>query len=552
LAIAAFERFLDRWPMHERAADMRQTVDQMKPMLLEEVNSSALSTEEALELTRQNEEVQFFMSHAQFSRGKRIAEKILSHHPSFTPALNNLSQIYDLEGDPARAITTEQKVLEAQPDNVHALSNLARMLLKTGHPDQAREFAVRLKASQAPGAEVWTKKVEAFSALGDDRQVIALYEQARAAGDLANYPSALFYHLVAVSMAFLGREREARQLWKKALQYDQSLSVAQENLADLQSPVEARHGPWAFQFTGYWVPEKLVQETAATLPVAKRNVKDEAIQAAAERFLRNHPELISLAPLLLARGGADAQEFFVSLAMLAENHEMLAAVRDFVLGDHGADELRMKAAEGLSARGWLPSSSVRMWVQGEWRELLLYNYEITQETTTSYRSPEAEKLAVQALDALRSNRSAEAQALLEQAIALEPDEPSLLNNLALALEMQGRSAEGYALVHEVRARFPDYFFGIAGEARLAIKAGNLETAHQILDGLTQHKKFHITEFVTLCQAQIDLLLAEKNPRSAGAWLEMWEKADPEHPQLGIYRALIARSGGLLQRINPFH
>jgi hypothetical protein len=82
------------------------------------------------------------------------------------------------------------------------------------------------------GAEVWTKKVEAFSALGDDRQVIALYEQARAAGDLAHYPSALFYHLVAVSMAFLGREREARQLWKRALQYDASLNVAQENLAE--------------------------------------------------------------------------------------------------------------------------------------------------------------------------------------------------------------------------------------------------------------------------------------------------------------------------------
>ena len=59
----------------------------------------------------------------------------------------------------------------------------------------------------------------------------------------------------------------------------------------------------------------------------------------------------------------------------------------------------------------------------------------------------------------QAGRAAEAEVLLRHAIAQEPNSPNLLNNLASALEMQGRRGESRALMIEIHERFPDYFFG---------------------------------------------------------------------------------------------
>jgi tetratricopeptide (TPR) repeat protein len=181
-----------------------------------------------------------------------------------------------------------------------------------------------------------------------------------------------------------------------------------------------------------------------------------------------------------------------------------------------------------------------MWSAGEMREVMLLNIMIDPEPEPSKLPQRVQVLAEGAWKALRDQDDQRAQELAEQALALWPDDPSLLNNLAMALEMQGQKDKARRMIREVYARFPDYFFVLIGIAGLEVLQGNLYHAHEMLNDLMQRKKLHTSEFIALCQAQIQAFLAEGNRKFARAWLEVWEQVDPKHPRLESYRKRIGK------------
>jgi len=551
LAIQALERFLRRWPTHEKAAEARQTVDKIRQGLLREMEKLDLTEDAAFDLALQNEEVRLFLEHGQYAQGKLAAEKLLKRYPEFVPAINNLSQIHAIQDDPGRAIQLCRQALESEPDNIHALSNLVRLLFLSAQFEEAASIAGRLKASQAPAADFWSKKAEAFSMLGDDQTMLELYQQAKDAGALKPpQTDLLFLHLAAVAHWRQGKEKDARRLWRKVLKLDPHYELAQEQLDDLDMPPTECNGPWAFPLIN-WVTEHTIRELVRTVEPATRRKHDSAIQVAANKFLHEHPELVGLAPHLLQRSDPAGCEFVTNLAGMSLDPGLLAALKDFTLGQHGSDKQRMKASQIVSEAGLLPSGPVRMWLSGEWHEIILMNFEISDEVTSPYTNPEVERLAQEAYYALQDTESQRAQELLEQAIALEPDSASLLNNLAMAYEMQGQSQKAQDMLLQIHAQFPDYFFGIAGVARLAIKDGDYEKARTLLNSLMQHRQLHYSEYDTLCMAQIDLCLAEKNKEAARTWFEMWERPDPENPKLEAYRLRLGLMdvGSILERLS---
>ena len=551
LAIQALERFLRRWPTHEKAAEARQTVDKIRQGLLREMEELDLTEDEAFDLALQNEEVRLFLEHGQYAQGKLAAEKLLKRYPEFVPAINNLSQIHAIQDDPGRAIQLCRQALEIEPDNIHALSNLVRLLFLSAQFEEAASIAGRLKASQAPAADFWSKKAEAFSMLGDDQTVLELYQQAKDAGTLKPpQTDLLFLHLVAVAHWRQGKEKDARRLWRKVLKLDPHYKLVQEQLDDLDKPPPERNGPWAFPLIN-WVTERTIRELVRTVEPATRRKHGLAIQVAANKFLNEHPEMVGLAPHLLQRSDPAGCEFVTNLAGMSGHPGLLAALKDFTLGQHGSDEQRVKASRIVSEAGLLPSGPVRMWLRGEWHEILLMNFEISDEVTAPYTNPEAERLAQEAYYALQDKEGQRAQELLEQAIALEPDSASLLNNLAMAYEMQGQSQKAHGMLLQIHAQFPDYFFGIAGVARLAIKDGDYEKARTLLDSLMQRRQLHYSEYDTLCTTQIDLCLAEMNKEAARAWFEMWERPNPENPKLEAYRLRLGLmdAGSILGRLS---
>src|SRR5262249_49908325 len=151
-----------------------------------------------------------------------------------------------------------RRVLELDSENVHALANLTRDLYLTGRDEEARTYAERLKAAPPVGFDVWTKKAETLSYLGDDQALLDLWQDFQtSAGPGERHVSPIFLHLVAVAALRLGREKEARRHWGLALRRQPGFSPARANLEDLRKPVGERHAPWPFTLN-YWIPAKLL------------------------------------------------------------------------------------------------------------------------------------------------------------------------------------------------------------------------------------------------------------------------------------------------------
>jgi tetratricopeptide (TPR) repeat protein len=544
LALRTFQDDLRRWPGHPLAGETRRQVALITDMLHQQAEELSYNEEQFIDLMTQHDELRFCIDHQDFHRGSQVAEKLLQKYPGFVPALNNLAQIQAIEGDRAAAIQTSLQVLDQEPDNIHALSNLTRLHFLLGHPDEAEQFAQRLKQSQADASDRWSKIADALAILGDDAGILHLYERAEMAGELEPpHTDALFYHLVAGANWRLGKEKQAQKYWQKSLQIDPFFTWSQKNLADISKPVKERSGVWLIEL-GNWLLQPAIHGILDQLDKLSKRARNKSdIHEQLKRTVEEqYPELIFLGPHMIDRGDEHARDMVRRLAIITHHPDLVAVVKDYVMGKHGSLQERVKAAQSLSQEGIIPPGAIRTWDGEEQRDLMLLAFEITSEPRPSTIPRRAQVLAEQAFEALQDRDGEDAQELLEQAIRIAPDEPSLQNNLAMALKMQGRDKEASQIILDMHQKHPDYFFGIIGAASHEITLGNLDRAHQMIDTLMQRQKLHITEFTTLCQLQIQVAITEGKRNVAESWVEMWENVDPNDPQIIMQRVLINRTG----------
>lgn len=530
LAIRNFRCFLERWPDDVRAPDVRKTVAGLEAEMEETLPDLGLNSEDGLQLPALHEEVLCCLQQRQFGRARQLAEQLLKRHPEFTPAINNLGEAHFREGRIADAVAAARRVLQRNPDNFHALGNLARYLCASGRADEARPWTERLQSVESTDSDLWIKKAETFSFLGDDQAVLEAFQASqRNPTRETDSRQALMCHLAAVAAMRLGRENDARNLWKRALKLDPGLEVAKANLEDSNEPVGQRHASWPYDLD-HWLPQALVRKLPLRLKRARHRRSEKALTRETRRYLQEHPQVAATLPMLLDRGDPDGREFAFRVAVLAETPESLEALRDFALGQRGPDRLREEAAENLRRAGILPAGPVRMWIKGQWQEVLVFGFEVYEEPNRVHR-PHVEDLAREAMTALRNGDAQETERLIKQALEIEPDAPDLLNNLATAYRLQGRHDDWKHLVHQIHQRDPDYFFGRLNMALERLDENDLEEARKMLIPLLSRQRLHLTEFTSLAQIEIELCRAEGHKDAARSWLQMWEDVDPDNPNL---------------------
>ncbi|MBI3973512.1 MAG: tetratricopeptide repeat protein [Chloroflexi bacterium] len=528
LALQTFKRSLRQWPEHAQADKARQAVAELESDFEAIRAATGLGDgDDALEFAALHERSQLFVERGEAAEARGLLEALLRRKPDFVPALNNLTNAYFVEGRFTQAIDTAQRALGAEPDNFHALSNLTRVLFLAGRHEEATQAAERLKAVESDRIDVWTKKAEALSFLGEDQGVRDAFDGAKRAGLLTrSLAGPLLLHLAAVVTMRQGREREARRLWQQALEIEPGFDFARDNLADLHKPPGERHAPWPYPLQN-WMPPQTLGELAAAVerPIGRQD--DSTITREVRRYVRKHPEFAALIPPLLDRGDPLGRAFALRTAMLAETPELLAALHDFALSQRGPDALRQEAAQAAMQAGLLEPGTVRLWLQGEWRDVLLFGFEIHGEPVQRH-TPKAEALFRQASEALRAGQPERAETLFQQALTHEPDSPAILNNLAAAYSYQGRQHEAEALLREIHQRHPDYPFARIGLARIDITRGQLDQARRLIEPLLSRKRLHFSEFAALCGVEIELAEAEGNREAARSWLDLLRGAYPDH------------------------
>jgi tetratricopeptide (TPR) repeat protein len=317
------------------------------------------------------------------------------------------------------------------------------------------------------------------------------------------------------------------------------LSLVQDNLDDLSEPVGERHAPWPFGF-GNWLTRAAITGLAAVAQTVA-GANEDAARRQMRRYLQQHPEVERLVPALLDRGDPDGREFALRFALMGESPALLAALRDFAVSQRGPDALRQQALQAAREAELIAPGLVRVWAQGEWRDVLLISFEVHEDQLAEH-PPEVEAWHAQALEAFHAGKPKDAERLLQQALAVQPDHPSLLNNLASAYEAQGRRKESEALLRHNYAEHPDYLFARIGMARLAIRDRRLDEARDLLQPLLSQERFHQSEFAALANAEIELFMAEGNPDAARSWLDLWASGDPEHPAIEQWRKHLNPAG----------
>ncbi|MBW4598400.1 MAG: tetratricopeptide repeat protein [Calothrix sp. FI2-JRJ7] len=544
LALQAFRHALSKFPNHERAGDAAVKVAELEGKTEKLVADIGLAEEGGLEIAILHERGQLYLEQCEYVKARQAEETVLQARPNFVSAYNNLSLISFVEGNLNEAISTCQKVLDIQPNNIHALANLTRFLCLNGQFEDAKLIAQRLKGSSAKAWDSWTKKVEALAYLGDDEGILQIYEEVKLDSETKS-GSGLFYHLVAVTMARLSRLDEARDLWKKAQSYLTGAHLVQQNLDDLKKPIAQRHAPWAFSLE-QWVTQKTIDQLKLVIGANAKSRDDAQKSKAIQKFLAEHPNFASLIPALLDRGDITGRELAYSLAFLAKTPDMQNAMRNFALSQRGPDEMRYHAATNLSAAGLLPET-IRMWLQGKSQHITLLSYEFHNEPIFQH-SPEVHDMLTQTYWLMKTptpEALEQAETILKQALEITQS-PTILNNLALCYEHQGRKEEAQALLREVIEQFPDYILSKVGIARGHIVKGELDAALEILKPIMQRKRFHYDEFSAFSNAYIELLVAKKQRDGARAWLKMWERIDPERVDVLKWKDKL--EGGLMQRL----
>lgn len=534
LALQAFRKALKLEPDHQFAEDARKTVKDLENLADKLLLEIGLDNEEGWEIALLHEQGQAFLEEGDYKAACEVENEVLKRRPNFFPAHNNLSLISWLQGNTDDAIAQAQAVLEKSPDNIHALANLVHFFVIQGDEATARIYADRLLASQAEASDGWTKKVEALSYLRDDAAIVTLFEQTQATGameDKAQF-SGMFFHLLGVALARMGRREEAIPQWETALDNYGPHALAQQNLTDCRHIVGLRHGAWPFPWQQWLLPgvaEDLMQMLDFTFGSIQVEQK---LRKNLQKYLDTHPDFLLKVPTLLERGGSSAQDLIIILAEQLRTPELLVAIKDFAISQNGTDQLRNRAAILAFQEKLLPRKTT-LWVEGEWRELMLMAYEFHNDLIHNH-SKQVGNLLSQAIYLLRKmdeESATAAEAVLRQALEIEPEAPDLLNNLGRAIDIQGRRAEAEAILEDILERFPDYVFARTAKATTLASDGDLEAAEALLTPLLERERFHVLEYSAFADAYITLLVAKKQWDGARTWFDMWKRVNPDDPRL---------------------
>lgn len=525
LGYRGFRAFLDKFPGDENVGTAAKLLAAAEPELQKTIAGYGFPEgDRGLELLCLNDESQILMRQGDFAKAREKAETLIGLMPDYAPAYNNLSLTFYMDGEVEKASETARKILAKQPENFHALSNLVRFSVFLGPEDEARQYANRLLPVESNDQDIWIKKIEAFTFVGDDQKVVDVYDEAvkkKKTAMLDNFG----IHLTAYAYYRLGKEKEARKLWKKIVKDDPDFDFAIENLEELELP-EGERSIVGLPLNN-WMPERFINElTRETTSLKDSKNFERNLRKKIGAFLAKYPNILNLFSIFLERGDETARGFAVKLLGLAGTPEAHAALKNFAFSQNGPDSLRYEAARNLADASVI-SNNVRLWNRGEWREMRMMTFEITGEPVETYpMKPKAVSLYEKGFYALQDRKLELAEQYFKMALEAQgANHPSIQFNLLVVDQLRGNDENAEAELTRIVEEFPDYSFGAIRLAIIELKKGNVEAAKQLTERFHDKKVWHIGEIFGWFHFNIELAIEEKEYTSARMSLNAWQQID---------------------------
>lgn len=527
LAVQALNKFCEKFPNHSRIPEANSKISQLQTIVSQLLKDQGLEEKQGLEIGALLEQSRFLFETGQHTQAHQSLEKLLKLAPNLSPALNNLSIILCQNGDLTEGITLSKKVLEQDPQNIHATANLIRLYILSGQIELAEQSLKQLKELKSEMPDHWSKKAEALSFYGDNSGLIELGQEAESS-EMCQDLMGIFWHYVAVAHGNLGQDTKARKLWEQSLKISPDFECARENLENIKLPVGKRNTPWALDLQD-WLPSTLIKDLKQmVVSDSENNNKGKSI---INKIMKNYPQIVSLIPILLKRGSPLAREFALHICTATKTPELLSALKEFAFSQEGTDQQRFEAIQAINKEGLIPSGPVKIWIKGKQEEILLMGIEINDNPTIPH-SKKVRQLGQDAVATLKQGHGEKAESILLQALKLEPSAPDLKFNLAGAYMLQGRGGDANELVRKIHEEHPDYAFATIALAQHHLENNEISEAENLLQPLLYRKQFNYMEFSKFCEIQIKLAMKKKTPETANSWLGIWKEiGDEDNPSL---------------------
>ena len=443
------------------------------------------------------------------------------------PPHNNLSQALFFDGQPEEAIAAARQVLTQAPENVQALSHGIRFLAWTGQETEARALWTRLKEITPQDNVSRIKMAEAAAILDEDESVYQLLkpmddaapENARGLGQVDQFR-------LAVAEANTGRHAARRRF--RALQHN--IPWAGNLLAALKAgrpgPGRAERFPY-FHFSELLSRPRMGEFIELLGPEDERS--PEKFRAQIARFVARFPQIVLVGEKMIWESD-DPIDIQAGMSILetTATPAAKAALRHFGLSQAGDDETRLQALYALMrAGGTAQNETLHVWKDGEWREVQLRQYELTDEPDTLY-VPEAAELLNRGLTAFQRDDRKQAERLFRRAVELDPRVKEAYNNLGTIYAHRGeheRAKEMYRAALEID---PLYMFPRGNLSGYLLDEDDVEGAEAMLAPLADVTRFHPQEMAFYSCAQARILMYREQYDEARSALEIALEVFPDY------------------------
>jgi tetratricopeptide (TPR) repeat protein len=166
---------------------------------------------------RKHEEARTHLEEGRFIQATSLLEEIEEEHPDFLPARNNLALAYYYLGQMDKARQKIEEVLEVDPNNLHALCNLA-VLSRHFQQDVLTQRIIHTLKKLIPLQKDHTYKLATtMGILGQHEVAYHLFSRLI---KIEDYPEASLYHYAAVSACNIGKVERAYRYWQEAKALD--------------------------------------------------------------------------------------------------------------------------------------------------------------------------------------------------------------------------------------------------------------------------------------------------------------------------------------------
>ena len=473
----------------------------------------------------------------------RQAMRLLGDWP---PPGNNLSMALFFEGKPQEAIDTARQVLAHDPDNMQALANAIRFLAWTGQEPEAQELWRKLRVLEPASVEERVKMAEAAAVLEQDSSVYELLKPFDKAPGLDSLPISLgqkAQYLLAIAEANLGKRSARRHL--RDLQGTIAIPALDQYLADLKA---GRPGPgWADRFPYFPIHELIPwprMEEFVELLDQEDHLPETRFRTRIDRFVQCFPQIVLVAERFLWE--EKQPQIGIQMLEMIATPTAHAALRRFGLSQAGDDGSRQQALLALMEAGEISSEeTLRFWSRGEWREIQLRQYEVSDEPLARF-DPEIQELLTRGAHNLEQGNFQQAERLFRRVLELDPSVKEAYNNLGAVYGRQGDDARAKEMCQAALEFDPLYIHARCNLALYLIGEHDLKGAAKMLRPLSDLTRFHPQDLAFYSFVQARLAIEEGEYELAKNSLEVATEAWPDYEPA---QELLSRLE-LLSRIGP--